>query len=520
MANDNGKDKIRELEDLKKKICKGGGDAQITKMHDLGKLTARERIDCLMDSGTFQENQMFIQHRCSDFGMTTKEIAADGIVVGMGSIDGRTAFVMSQDFTSNAGTLGEAAASKVAEAMRSALKVGKPFISINDSGGARVQEGVSALTGYGEIFYHNVLLSGVVPQISIIAGPCAGGAAYSPALTDFIIQVKGTGQMYITGPKIIKEVTGEEVTLDALGGVGNHAFISGNIHFIAENDEDALNITKRLLSFLPSNNTEAPPLIAANRTTTIQPDPSFNDIVPENPRQPYDMKEIILKIVDNADFMDVMENYAKSIIVGFGRLNGRSIGIIANQPNCKAGVLDIDSSDKAAGFIRFCNAFNVPIINLVDVPGFMPGTAQEYGGIIRHGAKMLFAYAAATVPKITMIIRKAYGGAYIAMCSKEMGADRVAAWPNAEIAVMGAEGAVSLLYGKEIKNASNPKAESKKHLDEYSRLFANPYVAAKRGYIHSVISPAETRAYLAATLEIYADKKESRPSKKHGLMPM
>ncbi len=514
------KDKVLELENLKKSIQLGGGEAQIAKMHAQGKMTARERIDCLLDKGTFQENQMFVQHRCSDFGMTGKEIAADGIVAGMGSVDGRTAFVMSQDFTANAGTLGEAAASKVSELMRAALKVGKPFISINDSGGARVQEGVSALTGYGEIFYHNVLLSGVVPQISIIAGPCAGGAAYSPALTDFLIQVQGTGQMYITGPKIIKEVTGEEVTLDALGGVGNHAFISGNVHFVAQSDEDAMNITKRLLSFLPSNNSEEPPILMENRKAVIKSDPSFASVVPTNPRTPYDMKEVIYKVVDNADFMEVMENYAKNIIVGFGRLNGRSIGIIANQPAFKAGVLDIDSSDKAAGFIRFCNAFNVPIVNLVDVPGFMPGTSQEYGGIIRHGAKMLFAYASATVPKITLIVRKAYGGAYIAMCSKEMGADRVAAWPTAEIAVMGAEGAVSLLYGKDIKNAKDPKAETAKRIAEYSDLFANPYVAAKRGYIHSVINPADTRAYLAATLEIFSSKKESRPAKKHGLIPM
>ena len=501
------KDKIKELVELRSRLYKGGGDAQIEKMHSQGKYTARERIGMLLDEDTFQEDFLMVQHRCNDFGMDKKDLPADGMVTGMGLVDGRTVFVASQDFTVNAGTMGEAGARKAQ-------------VFINDSGGARVQEGVSALSGYGGIFYRNVLLSGVVPQISIIAGPCAGGAAYSPALTDFIIQVQREGQMYITGPKIIKEVTGEEVSLEQLGGVDAQAHYSGVVHFVAKSGPEALGLARRLLSFLPSNNSEEAPIIETSRNSVIGPDESFNFIVPEDPKKPYDMHEIIWRIVDNADFLEVQENFAKNIIVGFGRLNGRSVGIIANQPAFKAGVLDIDSSDKAARFIRFCNAFNIPLITLVDVPGFMPGVDQEYGGIIRHGAKLLYAYASATVPKFTVILRKAYGGAYIGMCSKELGADRVAAWPTAEIAVMGAEGAVSLLYGKEIKNAEDKAAETKKRLDEYRELFANPYVAAKRGYIHNVILPADTRSYLAASLEMYASKRETRPYKKHGLIPL
>lgn len=513
-------DKIKELIELRARLYKGGGDAAIEKMHSQGKYTARERIGMLLDEDTFQENFLMVQHRCTDFGMDKKDLPADGIVTGMGLVDGRSVFVASQDFTVNAGTMGEAAGRKAAELMDAALKTGSPFVFINDSGGARVQEGVSALSGYGNIFYRNVLLSGVVPQISIIAGPCAGGAAYSPALTDFIIQVQREGQMYITGPKVIKEVTGEEVTLEQLGGVDAQAHYSGVVHFVAKTGPEALGIARRLLSFLPSNNTEEAPIIESSRNTIIGPDESFSTVVPEDPKVPYDMHQVIWKIVDNADFMEVQENFAQNIIIGFGRLNGRTIGIVANQPAFKAGVLDIDSSDKAARFIRFCNAFNIPLVTLVDVPGFMPGVEQEYGGIIRHGAKLLFAYAAATVPKLTVIIRKAYGGAYIGMCSKEMGADRVAAWPNAEIAVMGADGAVSLLYGKEIRESSNPEEVTQQRLKEYRDAFSNPYVAAKRGYIHNVILPADTRSYLAASLEMFASKRESRPYKKHGLIPL
>ncbi len=513
-------DKIKELIELRNRLYKGGGDERIAAMHAKGKYTARERIAMLLDEDTFQENYLMVQHRCTDFGMAGKELPADGMVTGMGLVDGRAVFVASQDFTVSAGTMGEAGAKKAQELMDAALKTGSPFIFINDSGGARVQEGVGALAGYGGIFYRNVELSGVVPQISIIAGPCAGGAAYSPALTDFIIQVRREGQMYITGPKIIKEVTGEEVSLEELGGVESHAHYSGVVHFVAKSGPEALGIARRLLSFLPSNNSEEAPILESGRQSVIGPDESFNDIVPEDPRIPYDMHEIIWRVVDGGDFMEVQEHFAANIIVGFGRLNGRTVGVIANQPNFKAGVLDIDSSDKASRFIRFCNAFNIPLVTLVDVPGFMPGLDQEYGGIIRHGAKMLFAYAAATVPKLTVIIRKAYGGAYIAMSSKELGADRVAAWPGAEIAVMGAEGAVSLLYGKEIKNAQDPAAETSKRIEEYRRLFANPYVAAKKGYLHNVILPADTRSYLAASLEMFASKRELRPYKKHGLIPL
>lgn len=515
-----GNAKIKELIEIRNRLYKGGGDDKIAAMHAKGKYTARERISMLLDEDSFQENFLMVQHRCTDFGMAGKELPADGMVTGMGLVEGRSVFVASQDFTVNAGTMGEAGAKKAQELMDAALKTGSPFVFINDSGGARVQEGVGALSGYGGIFYRNVELSGVVPQISIIAGPCAGGAAYSPALTDFIIQVNREGQMYITGPKIIKEVTGEEVSLEQLGGIHNHAYYSGVVHFVAKTGPEALGIARRLLSFLPSNNSEEAPIIEANRQSVIGPDESFNNLVPEDPKVPYDMHEIIYRIVDNADFMEVQEHFASNIIIGFGRLNGRSIGIVANQPNVKAGVLDINASDKASRFIRFCNAFNIPLVTLVDVPGFMPGLDQEYGGIIRHGAKMLFAYAAATVPKFTVIVRKAYGGAYIAMCSKEMGADRVAAWPSAEIAVMGAEGAVSLLYGKDIKNATDPQAETTKKIDEYRKLFANPYVAAKRGYVHNVILPADTRSYLAASLEMYASKRELRPYKKHGLIPL
>jgi methylmalonyl-CoA carboxyltransferase large subunit len=395
-----------------------------------------------------------------------------------------------------------------------------PFVFINDSGGARIQEGVDSLAGYGRIFYKNVLMSGVVPQISIIAGPCAGGAAYSPALTDFIIQISGQGQMYITGPKIIREVTGEDVTAEDLGGSESHAVHSGVVHFEAESEEHAMELARKLLSFLPANNTEEAPIIQESRQEAIGPVKKLNTLIPDNPRQPYDMKEIIHLVVDNGDFMEVRERFAPNIIVGFGRINGRSVGIVANQPKYKAGVLDIDSSDKSSGFIRFCNAFNIPLVTFVDVPGFLPGIDQEYGGIIRHGAKMLFAYASATVPKITIIVRKAYGGAYLAMCSREMGADRVAAWPSAEIAVMGAEGAVTLLYSKELKESENYEEDHQKLLQEYKDKFATPYNAASTGYIHNIIVPEDTRSYIASALELLATKRELRPMKKHGLIPL
>ncbi len=511
---------IKVLREKRTQIYKGGGEERIAKQHEMGKLTARERLALLFDPDTFQESYLFMKHRCTHFGMEKKELPGEGVVVGHGMVDGRPVYVASQDFTVAGGSVGEGTAKKIHEVMDGALKTGDPFIFINDSGGARIQEGVDSLSGYGGIFYRNVELSGVVPQISIIAGPCAGGAAYSPALTDFIIQVRHEGQMYITGPEVIKQVTGEEITAEQLGGVESHSHYSGVVHFIAENGEDAIRIAKKLLSFLPSNNLEDPPYYPELHEEAIAANPAMNKIVPEEPRKAFDMRDVILNTVDNADFLEIQEHYASNIIIGFGRILGRTIGTVANQPMYRAGVLDIDSSDKASRFIRFCNAFNIPIVTFVDVPGFLPGVQQEYGGIIRHGAKMIFAYSAATVPKLTVIVRKAYGGAYLAMCSKDMGADRVFAWPTAEIAVMGAEGAVNVLYRKEIKSADDPEGERKKRIEEYREAFYNPYAAARRGFIDDIIEPADTRATLAVSLEILRAKRELRPQKKHGLIPL
>ncbi len=514
------KAKIEQLKKTRAKLILGGGEKRIAKQHELGKLTARERIDLLFEPNTFRESLLFMKHRCTSFDMEGKEFHGEGVITGHGIADGRPVYVASQDFTVAGGSVGEATGMKIQQAMDAALKTGDPFVMINDSGGARIQEGVDSLSSYGGIFYRNVLLSGVVPQISIIAGPCAGGAAYSPALTDFIIQIRDEGQMYITGPLVIKEVTGEEITAEQLGGVESHAYYSGVVHFIAENDEDAINITKRLLSFLPSNNTEDPPFVPELHDEEIVPDESLNAIIPDDSKEPYDMHEVILGILDKDDFLEIQEHFAPNIIVGFGRLTGFTVGVVANQPLNKAGVLDINSSDKASRFIRFCNAFNIPILTFVDVPGFMPGVQQEYGGIIRHGAKMLFAYAAATVPKITLVVRKAYGGAFLAMCAKSMGADMLCAWPTAEIAVMGAEGAVNVLYRKEISEAEDTKAERAKKIDEYKDTFANPYFAAARGLVDEILEPADTRAYLASALEVLKAKRELRPQKKHGLIPL
>jgi len=512
--------RIEELRARRSRCYRGGGAKRIEKQHELGKLTARERLALLFESDTFQESHLFMRHRCTHFGMEGKEMPGEGVVTGVGLVEDRPVYAVSQDFTVAGGSVGEANAHKVHEMMDQAAKTGDPIVFINDSGGARIQEGVDALAGYGGIFYRNVLLSGVVPQISIIAGPCAGGAAYSPALTDFIIQVKREGQMYITGPSIIRQVTGEEVTAEQLGGVESTTRYAGVVHFKAEDDADAVAIARRLLSFLPSNNTEDPPFLPELREEVVEPNEALNEVVPDDSREPYDMRRIVLGVIDRGDFMEIQEDFAANLIVGFGRIEGRTVGVVANQPMVKAGVLDIDSSDKGARFIRFCNAFNIPVVTFVDVPGFMPGVDQEYNGIIRHGAKMLFAYAATTVPKLTVVVRKAYGGAYLAMCARSMGADRVAAWPSAEIAVMGAEGAVNLLYRKEITEASDPKAESVRRIGEYRKLFANPYVAAGRGMLDDVIEPAETRIYLAASLEVLKAKREYRPQKKHGLIPL
>lgn len=510
-------EKIEQLQEKRDALHQGGGAERIKKQHDSGKLTARERIDRLVDPGSFQEVGLFAQHRATLFGMAGKEFPADGAVTGAATVDGRLVHLASQDFTVGGGAAGETHSDKIAEMMRFSLKTGSPFIFINDSGGARVQEGIDSLAGYGRVFYTNVMLSGAVPQISLICGPCAGGAAYSPALTDFIIQTKGA-QMFITGPSVIKQVTGEVVTPEQLGGPEAQMSYSGVVHFIAENDDDAAFICKRLLSFLPSNNLEDPPRQPFDEAP--QPVPELNTIVPEASKQGYDMRAIITKVLDRGDFLEVQSTFAENIVIGFGRLMGRPLGVIANQPSVLAGALDINTSDKAARFIRFCNAFNIPLLTFVDVPGFMPGVQQEYGGIIRHGAKLLFAYSAATVPKLTVIVRKAYGGAYLAMCGKDLGADRVVAWPTAEIAVMGAEGAAEIVFRSEIAKAEDKAAKRKEVIELYRNTFANPYVAGAHRMVDDIIEPAETRRYLAAALESLHTKRELRPPKKHGLIPL
>jgi methylmalonyl-CoA carboxyltransferase large subunit len=460
---------------------------------------------------------MFAQHRATLFGMSGKDLPADGVITGAATVDGRLIHLASQDFTVGGGAAGETHSDKIAEMMRFSLKTGSPFVFINDSGGARVQEGIDSLAGYGRVFYTNVMLSGAVPQISLICGPCAGGAAYSPALTDFIIQTKAA-QMFITGPSVIKQVTGEVVTGEQLGGPAAQMTYSGVVHFIAENDDEAVFICKRLLAFLPSNNLEDPPRMPFDEVPEI--DPRMNTVIPEEAKQGYDMRQVICGTVDRGDFLEIQASYAPNIIVGFARMMGRPIGVIGNQPMHLAGALDINASDKAARFIRFCNAFNIPLLTFVDVPGFMPGVQQEYGGIIRHGAKLLFAYSAATVPKITVVVRKAYGGAYLAMCGKDLGADRVVAWPTAEIAVMGAEGAVEVVFRKEINEAPDKKAKRQELIDLYRNTFSNPYVAGGRRLVDEIIEPAETRRYVALALEALHTKRELRPPKKHGLIPL
>jgi methylmalonyl-CoA carboxyltransferase large subunit len=509
--------KIRELEEKRKKLYEGGGKDRMDKQHQSGKLTARERVDRLLDSGSFQETGLFAKHHATLFGMAGKEMPADGVVTGCGTVDGRQVHLASQDFTVAGGAAGEVHSDKVAEMMKFSLKTGSPFVFINDSGGARVQEGIGSLAGYGRVFYNNVMLSGVVPQVSLICGPCAGGAAYSPALTDFIIQTKAA-QMFITGPSVIKQVTGEVVTGDQLGGPEAQMSYSGVVHFIAEDDADAIFTCRRLLSFLPSNNLEDPPRMPFDGS--LDCDPAVDTAVPDATKVPYDMHSVILPMLDNGDFLEVQPMYAGNIMVGFGRITGRTVGIIANQPMVLAGALDINASDKASRFIRFCNAFNIPMVTFVDVPGFMPGVQQEYGGIIRHGAKLLFAYSAATVPKLTVIVRKAYGGAYLAMCGKDLGADRVLAWPTAEVAVMGAEGAVEVVFRKEINEAADKAEKRKELIDLYRTTFSNPYVAGAQRLVDDIIKPSETRRALAMSLETLQAKRELRPPKKHGLIPL
>jgi propionyl-CoA carboxylase beta chain len=526
MATTEGKLELKDKTDGLKTLAEknaaamvGGGTARIERQHATGKMTARERVEFLLDDGTFEEFDRFKKHRCLDFGMQDQQIPGDGVVAGHGLADGRRVFVFAQDFTVFGGSLSETNAEKICKVMDMAMKVGVPVIGLNDSGGARIQEGVVSLGGYADIFLRNTLASGVVPQISAIMGPCAGGAVYSPAITDFNIMVKKTSYMFITGPDVIKTVTHEEVTKEELGGAMTHNSVSGVAHFAAENDEDCLRLIRELLSFIPSNNLEDPPRLATADPADRQ-DERLNTMVPESPTQPYDIRDIIHAVVDDGYLFEVHEHYAKNIVVGFARLGGRAVGIVANQPAHLAGVLDIDASVKAARFVRFCDCFNIPLITFEDVPGFLPGVEQEHGGIIRHGAKLLFAFAEATVPKLTVITRKAYGGAYCVMASKHIRADVNFAYPTAEIAVMGAEGAVEILYRKEIAQSANPPAEARSRADEFRAKFASPYIAAERGFVDEVIEPKTTRPRLIHALELLETKRDQNPPKKHGNIPL
>lgn len=510
------KEFLAELETRREKVLAGGGKDKLEARRKKGLMTARDRLDNLFEPGTFMESGMHAQHACHNFGMEKKELPADGVVVGTGYIGGRPVAAYSEDFTVAGGSLGHMHAQKICDIMDYAQQSGMPVICFNDSGGARIQEGVESLSGYGKVFFKNVYLSGVVPQIAVIAGPCAGGAAYSPALTDFQIMVKDQANMFICGPEVILAATGQKCTMAEVGSAAAHATISGNIHFVADNDAHAIAIVHKLLSFIPSNNIMDPPH-DLSVPLVLDEDPGMDELVPDDAKNPLDAKDVIRRLVDNADFLEVQMDFAKNIVVGFARIQGIVVGIIANQSTVKAGALDIDASDKAARFIRFCNIFNTPIVTLVDTGGFLPGVAQERGGIIRHGAKMLFAYGAATVPKITVIMRKAYGGAYLAMCSQDLGADLVFAWPTAEIAVMGAEGAVKILYKREIDK--DPACESKLIAD-YRAKFASPYQAAGKGMITDVIRPSQTRAMVAMALRNTLSKRETRPPKKHGNIPL
>lgn len=511
--------KQEELIALKTRLREGGGEKAVEKQHSAGKQTARERLAKLFDPDSFVETGLFVKHRCANFGMEKKELPGEGVVTGYGTIDGRLVYAAAQDFTVMGGSLGEMHAAKIAMAQEAALKVGAPMICINDSGGARIQEGVDALAGYGRIFYNNTMASGVIPQISVIMGPCAGGAVYSPALTDFIFMVKGTGQMFITGPQVIKAVTGEDVTAESLGGSMAHNATSGCAHFSADSEDACIAQIRCLLSYLPQNNLEPAPAYPTtddpNRT-----DPFLDGVVPDSPNKPYDMLSIIRSLADNGEVMEYQQYYAPNIITAFIRMNGKSVGVIASQPKAMAGCLDINASDKASRFIRTCDSFNVPLLTLEDVPGFLPGTQQERGGIIRHGAKMLYAYSEATVPKVTVITRKAYGGAYIGMCSKHLGADMVFAWPGAEIAVMGADGAANIIFSKDIKAASDPVAKRQEKINEYQSAMMNPFVAASRGYVDDVIVPSETRKRLISAFEALEGKRVDKPRKKHGNIPL
>jgi len=500
-------------------VLQGGGEERVAKLHAEGRLTARERVELLLDPGSFQETGVFVEHRTTDFGMADRRIPGDGVVSGYGTVNGRLVFVFAQDFTVFGGTLSEENAKKICNVMDQALENGAPIIGLNDSGGARIQEGVQSLGGYAEIFLRNTIASGVVPQISAVLGPCAGGAVYSPAITDFVFMVKGTSHMFVTGPNVIKTVTNEDVSFEDLGGAMSHNTKSGVAHFAVEDDEACLAAIRRLLSFLPQNNVDDPP----RRETTDPPDrmeARLESIVPPEPNKPYDMKEVIRLVVDDGDLFEVHEHFAPNIVVGFAHLDGRPVGVVGNQPAMLAGVLDIKSSTKAARFVRFCDAFNIPLVTFEDVPGFLPGTEQEWGGIIRHGAKLLYAYCEATVPKLTVVVRKAYGGAYDVMSSKHIRGDYNVAWPQAELAVMGAEGAVNIVYRKEIESAKDPASTRARLIEEYNEKFANPYVAAALGYLDDVIEPKETRPRLIRALRMLSNKRQSLPPKKHGNIPL
>lgn len=508
--------KNSDLQQRRQKLLLGGGEQAIQKQKAMGKLTARERINSLLDDNSFNEYDLFIEHEARDFDMDKKSLPADGVIIGTGTIGGSPVAIFAQDFTVAGGSLGIMHSRKITKIMDHALKMRMPLIGINDSGGARIQEGVNSLAGYGEIFYRNTISSGVIPQISVILGPCAGGAVYSPALTDFVFVVDNVSKMFITGPEVIKTVLGEEISMEDLGGARVHSEITGNAHFFAKSEDECFNQIKNLMSLIPRNNSEVAK-IASAKSPEIKFD--IDMIVPEDPTLPYDVKEVIKAVADGSEFLEIMEGYAKNIVIGFGRIGGRTTGFVANQPLEMAGVLDVDSSDKAARFIRYCDAFNIPIVTFVDLPGYLPGIDQEHAGVIRHGAKILYAYSEATVPKITVILRKAYGGGYIAMGSRHLRADFVFAWPTAEIAVMGPEGAANIIFRKEITSSADPDLTRKQMVEDYKTKFANPYVAASKGYVDAVIEPSETRKYLLHSLEVSQTKHEALPEKKHGLPP-
>jgi methylmalonyl-CoA decarboxylase subunit alpha len=500
----------------KSAVAKGGGDKAISKQKAVGKMTARERIAALLDAGSFHEYDLFVEHNCRDFGMDNKELAADGVITGSGTIGGRPVCIYAQDFTVAGGSLGLMHARKITKIMDHAIKMGLPVIGINDSGGARIQEGVNSLAGYGEIFYRNTLASGVVPQISVVLGPCAGGAVYSPALTDFVFVVDQISKMFITGPEVVKTVLGEEISMEDLGGARVQAELAGNAHFFAQSEKECFEQIRKLFNYLPDSNREK---AAAVEPKNPQEAFKIDALIPKDSKVPFDVRDIVRAVVDDSDFFEVQELFAPNAVIGFARVNGQSVGIIGNQAMVLAGVLDVDASDKIARFVRFCDSFNIPLLTLVDIPGYLPGSDQEHAGVIRHGAKVLYAYSEATVPKITVILRKAYGGGYIAMCSNHLGADFVFAWPTAEIAVMGPEGAANIIFRNEIMAAKHPEEVRKLKVKEYTDKFANPYIAASSGYVDAVIAPEETRAYIAHALKVTRNKEESRPARKHGIPP-